>query len=382
MRLSCFVACAIAAFSGVASVRAQQATPSTPLELAAAGQAAEAWKSWEALPPSLEKQRTGIQLAAATKQLDRGITLYTALVTATKSPDQTSLGILAVSSAHELAASPERDVRVTACGAALLINARDTICRKLLETLAGSQTDVTDQTLGVYALANAGIRPSPGAITSLAGSMATPLRLQLAQTLTHLAPAERVALLQPLVTNPDVATQYQTALLLADIPGEAAVGPLRMLAAAMGPARMAATIGLALHGDPGAVQSVGDMLPNISGYERSLAARALAVALDRRGVDVLEAMTRSTTDIERINAAEALAKISPDHAYRTLLDSLNGGSAAVRQQALRAAGVVRMGTDPAVYRRLSGEPPMTRAWAIQAIADTLAPPAAARAPRQ
>jgi hypothetical protein len=62
---------------------------------------------------------------------------------------------------------------------------------------------------------------------------------------------------------------------------------------------------------------------------------------------------------------------------------LTSGSPAIRPLALGAAGLAHLGRDRAVYTRLVGGEPVTRAAAVAAIAETLTavePPASERPP--
>jgi HEAT repeat protein len=113
-------------------------------------------------------------------------------------------------------------------------------------------------------------------------------------------------------------------------------------------------------------------LPMLDGYEKAQAAAALAQAKRDAGVKQLETALDRGAELERLAAAEAAGKIQPDAARRAIVDILTMGSPAIRQRALAAAGSLGLGTDPAVYRRLSDLSPVVRAAAVSAIQETLA----------
>ena len=351
------------------AVSAQTDTLGRLLALVKAGKAAEAWKAWEALPPGAEKQRLGVSVAAASGDISRGVTIYEQLTVTTKSPDPAALRQLTLAAARPLAESTDLDARVQACMSALMLDPAHGPCLKALQAMAADRDDARAQATGVFALANAGIDVA-GMIDRVEPQLPTDQRLKFAQLLTRLPPARRLSLLRPLIETTDAALQYQTILILADIPGDDVKGALANVRPAP-PARNAITIARAAHGDAASLLATADLLPMLFGYEKILAASALARAIDQRGVAALEELANSPTDLDRIRTAAALAKVSPDLAARILKDSLNGGSVAVRAAALLAAGVVRMGTEPAVYRRLADDTPATRAGAIAAIAETL-----------
>ena len=146
--------------------------------------------------------------------------------------------------------------------------------------------------------------------------------------------------------------QCQAVLALANVPGDDAAAAIRN-ADPGGPVGMVRSVALARHGDAAAVASLAALMPNLNGYLKIQAGWALAENLNPKGIEILEEMRQSPIDLDRVMAAEALGRINPDAAYRTLIASLNGGSAAVKPAALHAAGVVRMGTDPAVYQLLT-----------------------------
>jgi HEAT repeat protein len=364
----------VAAAVGGATTTATQAPPNdrdTILKLARDGHTVDAWKAWEALPRTPDQLRMGITLAITTRQLTRGIDLYDTLVTETGKPDRQSLTDLALQTAEELSESSDVDVRVNACAAALLLDKTNAACRRALNLVAQSR-EIDDQALGVYAMANAGMRPSPGVMSSLAATMPKSLRLQLAQRMTHLTGPERLALLQPLLDDPDMATRYEAVLSATEIPGPEVATALANLESRplAEPLKTAVMLALARHGDKSRLNAVVERLPSFSGFDKVTAGRILASANDKRGVDLLNEMLKSGTDIERVQAAAALAQINPKAARRVMLESLHGGGAAIRQSATLMAGSLELGTDSEIYRKLTDAVPAIRAAAVEAISAT------------
>lgn len=364
---------AAAALCGTAAAAAQ-APPidrDLVLKLARDGRTAEAWKAWEAMPRTPDALRTGIALAVATGQLARGVELYETLVTGTRTPDRPSLTALALKTAEQLSASKDVDVRVNACAAALLLDKAHAACRTALNQLAQSR-EPDEQALAVYSLANAGVRQNAAAMSSLATTMSKPMRLQLAQRMKHLSGAERLALLQPLLDDPDVATRYEAVLSTTEIPGPEVEAALRKLdaAALANPLKTAVMLALARHGDTSKLDTIVQYLPYFSGFDKVTAARVLTAANDKRGVELLNGMLKSSVDIERLQAAEALAQHNQDAARRAVLESLTAGGAAVRQPALAVAGSLQLGTEPAIYRKLTDTAPAIRAAAVESIGVT------------
>ena len=322
-------------------------------------------------PPDRRKLRLGIELASATGQIARGVTFYDELVLAIKGPDAASLKALALGAAADLAKSTDDNVRFEACGAALVLDPNFAPCRSALETMAQKGATLREQALGAYALANAGLRPFPGLFSTLETTMTKDLRMRFAHSLTRLPAAERLSLVQPLINDRDMATQYQTLLTLAGVPGPEVTAALRT-ANPQGAAKLGHQVALARHGDKPSLNALAEMIQHMGGFEKIQIGQALTEALDPRGIEILTEMSKSSFDLERLATATALARINPDLAYRLVSESLRSGSPAVQTTALQAAGVVRMGTDATVYRKLTGDPNLV-AGAIRAIADTLVP---------
>ncbi len=341
------------------------------LDLLKQGKPDEAWKAWEAMPAGAAKLRLGIEVASATKQIARGLTLYDELVASTKAPDPAALKALALGAAADLSTSADTSMRAEACGAALVLDQNFAPCRSVLETMASKGATPRDQALGAYALANAGLRPFPGLFSTLEANLPKDLRLRFAQSLTRLPSAERLSFLQPLINDRDMSTQYQTMLTLAGVPGPEVTAALRT-ANPQGPAKLGWQVAMARHGDEASVKALADMVQHLGGFEKIQIGRALTEALDKRGIEILEEMAKSSFDLERLSAASALARINPDLAFRIVSEALRSGSVAVQPSALQVAGLVRMGTDATVYKKLVGDPTLV-SGAIRAIADTLVP---------
>ena len=115
------------------------------------------------------------------------------------------------------------------------------------------------------------------------------------------------------------------------------------------------------------------MLDGIDGYEKVQIGRALVESLDPRGLEIIDQVLRGPVDIDRVDAAIALARINPASAGQTIVETLTRGSPAVRSVALYAAGLVRIGAEPAVYRRLGDGEEMVRAFTVEAITNTFVP---------
>lgn len=363
---------AAAAYVGLLSADIRQTTPDDFVRLVAAGKVDDAWSAWNALPSGPEKLRIGVAIAGAAGQIARGLELYDQLMAAGQPPDGPALAALALGTANGLATSVDRDVRVIACGAAVVLQPGHKACRTALEQLARQEDDVVGRGLAAYALANAGIRLPVLANGDFERSLTRDARLRVAQVSVRLPPDERLAILRPLFDDPDSVVVYQALLVAGDVPGGDVLAALRALQPP--PAvRMGKTIALVRHGDRPSIEAAVEMLDGITGYERVQVGRGLVESLDQRGVAVLEQVADGPVDIDRVHAAEALARINPDRARRALVESLTRGSSAVQSAALHAAGIVRIADDRAVYGRLTHGEEMVRAFAVEAVANTLVP---------
>ena len=352
------------------SADAGQTSREDILKLAATGKVDEAWQAWGALVPGPDTLRLGVEIAAEAAQIERGVELYDQLVGPSGPADAVLLRALALGAATGLSTSTDRDVRVIACGAALVMQRAHKACRAALEELARQDADAIGRSLGAYALANAGVpRPSPGP-GEQERELSREARLRIAQVFLRLTPAERFGLLRPLFEDPDPVVVYQALLVAADVPGPEVLAGLRSLQPPSA-VRMGLTVALVRHGDRGSLDQAVEMLDGIAGYEKVQIGRGLVESLDQRGLAVLDEMLKSPVDIDRISAAGALARINPASARQVLLESLTGGSAAVQSAALQAAGLVRMGADRAVYQRLADRDETVRAFAVEAMANTL-----------
>src|SRR6185503_20562182 len=96
--------------AAVASQTPAQPSESKILDLARSGKVAEAWSAWETLPQNEDNLRTGVRLAVATKQLSRGIDLYTILTRQKQAPDRPALAELAAAAASDLATSADLEL--------------------------------------------------------------------------------------------------------------------------------------------------------------------------------------------------------------------------------------------------------------------------------
>lgn len=347
------------------------APQSALVELARAGKVPEAWKLWEGLPEGAAKQRVGIAIAGAAGQPQRAVELYDALTTNGQTPDREALRSVALSAASEIAKATENEARALGCSAILVLDPNQAACRRALTDMASVGEDTYLHALGTYALADAGIELEGRSLATIEPSLPLSSRAILVGMFTRIPPGLRVQTLQPLLTNPmsDAARRYQAVLMLASIPGDEAAGLLyRTDPQGL---KNVLTVALAAHRDKQALADLPGILPDLSPYERVLAGKALAETLNPLGMEVLEAMRTNPVDLGRIRAAEALARINPDSAYRTLFEILSTGSLGIRTTALRAAGVVRMGSDRSVYNFVASRADDVQAAAIRAVADTL-----------
>lgn len=340
------------------------------LKLAASGKVDDAWHAWSALPPGPDTLRLGVRIAAEAGQIDYGLDLYEKLTAVAGPSDPDLLKTLAVGTARRLASSNDRDVRIVACGAALILAPSDPPCRTALEQLAEQDGDPAGRVLGGYALINAGIRQTGAIPTGPELDWST--RLRVAQVFRRLPTEERLAMIRPLFEHADPAVVYQTLLLAADLPGTEVLAALAGLQPPRA-VRMGLTIALARHGDRASLDQAVAMLDGIDGYEKVQVGRALVESLDPRGLEIIDQVLKGPVDIDRVDAAIALARINPASAGQTIVETLTRGSAAVRSSALYAAGLVRIGAEPAVYRRLVDDEEMVRAFAVEAITNTFVP---------
>jgi HEAT repeat protein len=354
-------------------------TPEEITETARKGNAQEAWAMWAKLPAGLEKQRLGIHVAALSRQVSRGLDLYDEVTVSGLNPDRPALTALSLAAAADVADVKEPDVRALACGATLVLDATHAPCLHALKAMTEATRSADEQAFGIAALANARIPTYSERLGKL--TLRNSLRVQFVQSFTRLPTADRMALLRPLLSDPDVGSQYQAVLFLSDIPGPEVTALLKNVQP-NGPLRQALTIARARHGDAPSLTAVGPMLPNLDPYLQIQAGQALAEAGDPRGVQTLQGLTASGIDIHRIYAAEALARINPAAGRKVLLGLLAGASAAARPAAIFAAGRAGLGTERAVYRDLGGATPAARASAISAITDTLKPVTRPKPPAQ
>jgi hypothetical protein len=357
-----------------APVQAQQ-TAAGPdvLAIARTGDNAGAWRAWNSLPDTPDKLRVGVRLSVATQDLPRGLALYDQLTQSGRAPDRASLLELAAGAASDLARAPA-DVRATACTSALVLRPAQQPCRGSLEAMTRAGADIHEQSLGYYALANAGLVPAPELLGPIQANLTTSERLQFAQMFTRLSPAERLFFIQPLLEDPDLGNRLQARLVACDIPGADVAAALKNVEAG-GPGASALMVALARHGDGPSLAAAADEIDNLGGYQRLQAALALAAAGDPRGATALREIARGDSEISRVQAAAGLMTIDRDLAVETLRQALTTGSAALATAALHAAGLAGLGTDPAVYHKLTHPDPLTRAYAIEAISSTLSPPA-------
>jgi len=343
------------------------------LDLASSGRAAEAWSQWAALAQTDDKLRFGITLAIASHELPRGVDVYDDLSKRIGRPDPASLSKLAVAVADALANDPDLEARLPACAAALALNPADAACRKAIDDVVKS-TDSDERAFAYFSLVDVGVRVAPAEVSQAERAMSPAMRLRVARVMTRLPAADRVFMLQPILSGQDNAIRYQAMLVLGTIPGAEAAAALQRERGGdlPGPLKNALLIGLARHGDAESLDALTTLLPLLSSFEKAQAAAALAEARRNAGATQLQTSLQSGSELERLATIEAVGKSQPEAARRAAIELLTTGTPAVRQRALFAAGALEFGTDPAVYRRLTDPTPAIRAAAVAAIQQTLA----------
>ncbi len=381
------MAAAIATLGSVFVHAGQTASRTRILELARRGTPAETWAAWNALPAGRDKLRLGIDVAIALHDLPRGVDLYDQLATQATTPvaaaDTDALRRLTLAVAADLVAGTDQDAGITACSAALRLSATAQPCRERLEHMANLGSTIAEQAVGAYALADAGLRPEAGLMATIEAGLTPGARLQFATRFSHVPASDRVALLRPVAAGTDAALRYQALLSLGDIRHPDAAEAIRAAVVDSALLETAQTIALAEQGETASLDALGSRLDALDNYTKVPAALALARAGDARGSVLLDELTRSPIDLQRIMAASAVAQLNRDTAAPAILSSLTSGSPAIRPLALQVAGLAHLGRNRAVYTRLVGGEPVTRAAAVAAIADTLTavePPASQRPP--
>ena len=378
------VAVILSGLSGPLRLEAQRQTtkPPTPadvLDAAQQGKAQDAWALWEKLPTGTDKLRLGIDVAALTRQVGRGLDLYDAVTNRGLNPDRAALKALSLAAAADLAESPDLDTRAAACSAALVLDVTHAPCLRALKAMTEPGRSSDEQAFGIAALANARIAPYPERLGKL--NLRSAVRVRFVQSLTRLPSAERLALVRPMLSDADAATQYQAVLFLSNIPGPEVTAVLKNVQP-NGPLRQALAIARARHGDSVSLASVGPMLADLDPYLKIQAAQALAEAGDSRGVPALREMIANGIDVYRVSAADALSAFDLNAARRALTELLAGSSAAVRPAVIYAAGRAGLGIERGIYRELAAATPADRASAVSALADTLMPAVRPKPPSQ
>jgi HEAT repeat protein len=345
--------------------------PARILTLADAGKTTEAWAAWNAQSKTPAVLRLGVTLARRTKQIGRGVQVYSDLADNLRKVDRPALTELALGASDELAASPDDEARVAACAAAVALQPTHPACSQAMAALA-SHADSDDWAWAVFARANTGQRPRADDMGVAERAMSVPTRLRVAASMTRLTPAERVSLVRPALADAALPRRYQALLILANIPGAEARDALlyELQGQPTGQLKIAILIGLALHGHDASLAQLRPMLPSLGDYEQAQTAKALARAGDAQGRTLLLQALKSQGDGTRLDAAEAIVEFDKAAAAQVVLDQLKNGSPTILPRALALAGSLELGTDKAAYRFLADVSPLVRAAAVSAIQET------------
>jgi hypothetical protein len=351
----------------------QSADPARLVQMARNGQAADAWKLWQAMPASVPRARTGVLIAAAAGDIGTGVTLYADLVAQSRTDEPEPLRALALATAVKLTTAPPDDVRLGACG--IVARSQETVssCGELMAAVRARSADVPAQALAVYRLANAGYRPWPELFAGYQRNLPAAARLTIARTFTRLPAQERVDLLTPIFDrDPDPLQQSAAASALGDIRGAESFSALKRLADRDldFTVKLAVNLALARQGDADALKFVEQMRPGLVGPRAVDASIALALAGSPYGADPRH-MLQVTTTPERARLALMVSQQQPELAKSAVRGMTADPAPPMRAAGLRAAGVLDMGFERVVYMRLEDPDPAVRLAAVDAILQTI-----------
>jgi hypothetical protein len=360
-------------FTAMLAVAPPQAQDRARLvELARNGRAAEAWKIWRAQPASVERTRTGVLIAAAAQEIGTGVTLYTDLVAQSRQDDPEALRALAIGAASTLTTAKSDDVRIGACG--ILIRSGDAApaCADLLKSVR-AEPSLDRQAIAIYRLANSGRRPWPELFFTLPDKLSSTTRLQIARRFTRLSAAERVELIAPIFDrDPDPMQQSAAATLLGDIPGPEALTVLHRVAARNldYAVKLMVNLALARHGDADSLRYIQENRSSFVGPRLIDMGMALAAGRSPYGPDP-KRLIDTTPGAERARVALGLMAREPEAARAALRAMMADTDPALREAALRAAGVAGLGREHTVYSHLTDPAPAARLAAIDAVLQTV-----------
>ena len=363
-----------AAFIGLIALSTPQSQDSARLvQMARSGQAAEAWKLWQAMPASVQRTRTGVLIAAASGEIGTGLKLYTDLVAQSRKDEPEPLRALAVSTARKLTAALPDDVRVGACGIVLRSKESAAPCNELLASVRAKSGDLSAQAVAAYRLANAGYRPWPELFDTFEKNLPAATRLTIARSFTRLPPRDRVELVVPIFDREaDVQTQSAAAGVLGDIRGAEAFTALKRIASREldYTVKLAVSLALARHGDAEGLKFVEQLRPGLVGPRAVEAGIVLALAGNPYGADP-KRMLEVTNTPERARLALMVSQQQPDLAKSAIRGMIADPAPPMREAALRAAGILDMGYERVVYSRLEDSDPGVRLAAVDAVLQTI-----------
>jgi hypothetical protein len=304
---------------------------------------------------------TGI--AEVTRALDA---YEAALRTGRQKPD--ALAAIAEDAARFLTRSEEPLVALVACGIKLRRDGSDTACAGVVRAATSEALGRDTQAINAYLLANVGYRPFP-ALLELGDDISARARLAIAARSTRLPDAERVRVLEGILDREAFQRSWHEALSgLADI-GPAALGALARPTPQLS-LRLSVQMARARLGDKAAVSFVEEMRSSVMGPQSRDLALALVVGGSRYGPDPAR-LIEITPAIEQPRIALGLARVNAPLAEATIRTLLGDDSPLVRARALEAAGVLGLGTDAVVYRRMADTDAAVRLAAVNAVLQTL-----------
>lgn len=362
-----------------AAATAQQA--SALVDLARRGQADEAWRQWREMPPSVDRARVGVALAAETGDVAQGLTLYEDLVRQTGAPVLDALNGLAIGAMRSVAASRDHESRVAACAIVLQADTGHQGCWDVVRGVRADNANPVQQAFDAYRMADAGFRPWPDLLEQAAGQLPVADKVDVARQFTRLPAAERVALAAPGLESADASVRRTAASVLGDIDGPEAMSALRRTFDATEDfgARVGLAVALARHGDAEAMQLLQMVGGTLIGPAAIDAQLALAAA-GNRSASPPQALLTSAPGAERGRIAVAVAPVAREAAESAVREMMRDPSPVIREAGFRAAGAIGLGGTRDVYSQLSQSDPTTRVAAALAVRDAVRRHQAGRRP--
>ena len=311
-----------------------------------------------------------IAAALAAGDIRRAGAAYAALVTRTGQAAPDALKAIANAAAAPLVRDRSLPVQISACGIVLADNAGAPECRAVIDAIASRVGD--DQALDVYRLANAGFRPWPNLFPAFEQAMKTQTRVEVVDASRRLPAAERVAILAPVFNDEaELAAQSRAAGLLAEIGSPDAIALLKSKLAKPGSAipRLPVLFALAQLGDAEALRQTEMLRNSIGGREAMEVGLALGIAGSMLGPKP-EAVLGAADGREKVHIALLLDRKRPEPARQAIRDVAAAQAPDHRQAALRAAGMLGMGSEAFVLDRLLDPDPTVRIAAAHAALQT------------